>query len=103
SNLAFAGDDPLVAIPRLAGRTWNTHVKNGHVDAQGGWHFGPLDHGLTDYAAVLPLLAAARYDGYLTIECLGPAAAAQPHDVARRDRDILRRYLDHLGLAEERV
>jgi sugar phosphate isomerase/epimerase len=94
SNLAFAGEDLTHAVPSLLGRTLNTHVKNGTVDAQGGWHFAALDQGLTDYAQVLPLLRTAGYDGYLTVECLGPEAAAHPLEVARRDLAILQHLLD---------
>lgn len=101
SNMAFAGEDLTCVVPALIGRTFNTHVKNGTVDAQGGWHFQALDQGLTDYAQVLPLVAAAGYDGYLTVECLGAEAAAHPREVAHRDLEILRGYLAKLDIKED--
>ena len=92
SNLAFAGESPERVVTELLDRTYNTHLKNGFIDAQGGWRFGALDQGLTDYALVLGLLLG-RYEGYLTIECLGPESQTQPAEAAARDLAILRRYL----------
>ena len=97
SNLSFAGEDMSQVISRLGSRIYHTHVKNGWVDAQGRWHFGPLDTGLTDYARVLSLLQAAGYGGYLSIECLGPDARTDPAGTARRDLARLQRYLQDAG------
>lgn len=100
SNLAFAGDDPAEAVSTLRERMFNTHVKNGRIDSDGAWWFGPLDEGLTDYRVVLRCLAEVGYDSYLTVECLGPDAAARPVETARRDREILERLLaETLGKA----
>ena len=93
SNLRFAGECLQEAIPLLAGRLFHTHVKNGHIDADGGWQFTRLDSGLTDYDEVIPLLRQAGYDGYLSVECLGPRAQARPVATAREDLAILTRYL----------
>lgn len=97
SNLSFAGESLVEAIPVLAGRMLHAHVKNGTVDADGGWHFGPLDEGLTDYRHVLALLAELGYDGYLSIECLGEDAQRKPVATARRDLAILRGLLEEVG------
>lgn len=96
SNLSFAREDAEEVVRRLSGRMLNTHVKNGHVDADGGWHFTALDTGLTDYSTVMPLLRSAGYDGYLTVECLGPDAATDPAGTAARDLRILKRFLEQL-------
>lgn len=93
SNMSFAGEHMRDAIPLLASRTFHTHVKNGFVDSQGNWHFGALDRGLTDYAEVIALLRSAGYDGFLSVECLGPEARTDPAGTARRDLEILKRYL----------
>ena len=93
SNLSFADEDMREAITVLSGSMINTHVKNGTIDAQGGWHFGPLDRGMTDYAQVVSLLREVEYDGYMTIECLGPDAHDRPIETARRDLEILTGFL----------
>ena len=93
SNLAFAGEEMPEVIRALKDRMFHTHLKNGYVDAEGGWHFQALDQGLTDYAAVLGMLHEAAYDGYLSIECLGPDANDSPAQTARRDLEILERFL----------
>ena len=46
-----------------------------------------------DLAEVLELLRSIHYTGYLTIECLGPAAREEPVATARRDLDLLRSYM----------
>jgi sugar phosphate isomerase/epimerase len=97
SNLAFAGDDLAEVVRELGDRTYNTHLKNGTIDAEGSWHFGPLDQGWTDYRLVLNLLHERGYDGPLAIECLGPDAARQPTHTVRRDREILVHYLSEVG------
>lgn len=93
SNLRFMGDDPAAAVDALWPRIYNVHVKNGYIDESGGWHFLPLNEGLTDYSAVLSRLAARGYDGYLTVECLQPEAAIHPRETARRDLGLLRALL----------
>jgi len=97
SNLAFAGEKMADVVSALSGRIYNTHVKNGYIDADGGWHFQAIDQGLTDYAEVLPLLRDTGYDGYLSVECLGQDAAERPAETARRDLEILQRLLQEVG------
>ena len=93
SNLAFAGNDMSRVVSDLSSRTYNTHLKNGTVGTDGEWHFHALDQGWTDYTLVLSTLRDARYDGPLTIECLGTEARMHPVRTARRDLEILVRYL----------
>ncbi|MDP6359061.1 MAG: sugar phosphate isomerase/epimerase [Planctomycetota bacterium] len=93
SNLSFAGEKMPETVSRLKGRIFHTHVKNGFIDAGGGWHFQELDSGITDYSEVLPLLREAGYDGCLSIECLGAETREHPARTARRDFDIINRYL----------
>lgn len=101
SNLAFAGDDPAASLRGFGDRVYNTHVKNGHIEADGAWAFTALDDGLTSYTAVLGALREAGYDGYLTLECLQPEARERPVETARRDRLILEQYLAALGIPIE--
>ena len=93
SNLRFAGEEMREVIPALAGRIFHAHVKNGVVDSEGGWHFGALDKGKTDYEEVIALLREAGYDGFLSVECLGPEAGTDPVATIRRDLNVLRGYL----------
>jgi sugar phosphate isomerase/epimerase len=97
SNFMFAGEDMREVISALEGRIYNTHVKNGTVDEDGGWHFNALDDGLTDYLEVLSLLRDTGYTGYLAIECLGADASEKPFETAKRDLDILKNYLERIG------
>ena len=97
SNLVFAGEDVTQVVFDLADRTYNTHLKNGTMDADGGWHFHALDEGWTDCALLLSLLRDARYDGPLTIESLDPEARERPLHIAGRDLAILKRTLEQVG------
>jgi L-ribulose-5-phosphate 3-epimerase len=94
SNLAFAGEPLCEAIAALKDRMYHTHVKNGYIDDAGGWHFQPLDEGLTDYPSVFGILRKSGYEGYLSVECLGPDAQQRPEQTARRDLAILKRLLE---------
>ncbi len=96
SNLAFAGEDMAEVLAALGSRMVNTHLKNGHVDVHGAWHFEALDQGWTDYPEVLQLLHNSAYTGYLTIECLGPEAAERPVENARADFEILMAWLTEM-------
>jgi sugar phosphate isomerase/epimerase len=97
SNLMFAGEDMPEVFATLRGRMYNTHLKNGTIGDDGSWNFDRLDTGLTDYSQVFPLLRDMDYDGYLTIECLGSDASKKPFETARRDLEILERYLEQMG------
>jgi sugar phosphate isomerase/epimerase len=97
SNLVFAGDDVAQVVSELTSRTYNTHLKNGTMDATGGWHFYALDEGWTDYVLVLGMLRDAQYDGPLSVECLGSEAQAHPARTAQRDLAILKRILKEVG------
>lgn len=94
SNLAFAGAKLPEAVAALKERMYHTHLKNGYIDEAGGWHFQALDEGLTDYPAVFRALREAGYEGYLSVECLGPDAQQSPEQTARRDLAILKRLLE---------
>lgn len=76
---------------------YNTHLKNGYVDAEGAWHFQALDQGWTDYVLVLGMLRDANYGGYLTLECLSPEARDRPAQTAQSDLRILQGYLSQVG------
>jgi len=102
SNLAFAGEAVDNLPPAIVGRMYHAHVKNGYIDATGGWHFQALDHGLTDYQAVFHTLRRECYNGYLSVECLGPDAAERPRETARRDLLILKNLLAEHGAGATR-
>lgn len=93
SNLSFAGEKVSMIISQLEDRIYHTHIKNGYIDSAGGWHFQALDSGLTDYSKVIPMLRDAGYEGYLSIECLSPEAKTEPAKTAKRDLQLLKRYL----------
>lgn len=97
SNMSFAGEEMPRVVSRLRDRIYHTHIKNGHMDSEGGWHFGSLDMGLTDYSEVLRLLKGAGYEGYLSLECLGVDAQTFPARTAQRDLAILDGYLEEAG------
>lgn len=93
SNLSFAGDKADQAVLSLGKRIYHTHIKNGFIDSQGGWHFNALDDGLTDYFKVLNNLRAIGYEGYYSIECLGEDSCKEPAKTAQRDLEILLQLL----------
>ena len=93
SNLSFAGETISDAFARIGNRILHAHVKNGTIAPDGSWRFGPLDQGLTDYTEVVALLRKMGYEGYLSVECLGPDAKSDPIATATRDRTILESYL----------
>jgi sugar phosphate isomerase/epimerase len=93
SNLSFAGETISDAFAQIGNRILHAHVKNGTIAPDGSWRFGPLDQGLTDYTEVVALLRKMGYEGYLSVECLGPDAKSDPIATATRDRTILESYL----------
>jgi sugar phosphate isomerase/epimerase len=97
SNMAFARENIKTAVEAMLPRMYNTHLKNGYVDAEGAWHFQALDQGWTDYVLVLGMLRDANYGGYLTLECLSPEARDRPAQTAQSDLRILQGYLSQVG------
>ena len=49
---------------------------------------------------MLRVLRQMSYDGYLTIECLGPGTIERPAENARADLEILMRWLTELDEEE---
>ena len=94
SNMVFARESIEECIRTLAPRIYNCHVKNGCIADDGSWHFGPLNEGWTRYDHVMRLLEEIRYNGYLTVECLGEEAQRAPRQTAARDIAILRELLE---------
>jgi sugar phosphate isomerase/epimerase len=73
-----AGESIPEVLDRLAGRVWNCHIE----DIAGGVHYHLVPgEGEIDFAALADQLAAAGYDGWLTVELYTcpdrPAAAAR--------------------------
>ena len=93
SNMMFARENMEDVFAALSPRRYNTHVKNGLIDAGGDWCFLPLDKGWTDYTEVCRLLKSSDYAGYITVECLGTDAREQPMKTVQRDLGILKQYL----------
>ncbi|MCA9544806.1 MAG: sugar phosphate isomerase/epimerase [Myxococcales bacterium] len=78
-----AGEDPLVAIERLADRIWNVHMED--IRGQKHYHLVPGE-GDVDFAALVDGLAAAGYDRWITVELYtcsarADAAASSAHRV----------------------
>lgn len=99
SNLAFAGENMEDVIDALSSRMYHVHVKNGRIDEDGTWRFLSLNEGLTDYLPIFVRLRRLGYEGYLSLECLGPDARENPAATLKRDLDILTRLLkesDHV-------
>jgi inosose dehydratase len=104
-HLTFAGGDPVAAAKRHAKRVVHVHCKDirpavmQDVKARDlpflaavleGVFTVPGD-GCVDYAAVLPPLAAAGYDGWLVVEAEQDPAKAHPLTYARMGHDNLAR------------
>lgn len=98
TNLSFAGESAAPIISRLKGRIYHTHLKNARMGPDGSLTFESLDTGPIDYSQVLPLLDAAGYDGYLSIESRDRNRQGYPAQIAaQKDLAILNRYLDANG------
>lgn len=60
-----AGEDPVDAIARLAGRIWNVHIE----DIRGRKHYHLIPgEGDIEFARVIDALRVHGYDGFLTVE-----------------------------------
>jgi inosose dehydratase len=92
-NLVFGGDDPVEAINRFRGRIYLTHIKNGS-NQDGTWDFRLLDDGMVDYPPIFNRLREIEYDGYCSVECLGPEAKEKPIETATHDYKILQNLLN---------
>ena len=91
-NVVFGEDDPVTAIEEMRERLYLTHVKNGYL-RDGRYDFRALDDGVVSYPPIIEKLRKVGYQGYLSIECLGPSAKTQPYETAKHDYAILRRLL----------
>ena len=91
-NLAFGGDDPVGAIESFRDRLYLPHLKNGYIRA-GTYDFRTLEEGMGNYPDILAELQAVRFDGDLSIECLGTSAWEHPRDALKYDFEILRAML----------
>ena len=87
-NVAFGGDDPLTAIEELKHRLYLTHVKNGYLRG-GKYDFRALDDGMVNYPPIIKKLREAGFNGYLSVECLGPSARENPYQTVKHDYEVL--------------
>lgn len=105
-HLTFAGGDPVRAARNHAARVTHVHCKDIRADVMrdvkarnlsfldsvlSGVFTVPGD-GCVDYAAVLPPVAAAGYQGWLVVEAEQDPAIAHPLTYARLGHDNLARY-----------
>lgn len=105
-HLTFAGGDPVKAARQHAQRVVHVHCKDIRAEVMKsakardlpflaavleGVFTVPGD-GCVDYAAVLPPVAAAGYDGWLVVEAEQDPAKAHPLTYARMGHDNLARF-----------
>lgn len=68
-----AGEDPVAAIERLAGRIWNVHLED--IKARKHYHLVPGD-GDVDFPRLIGALEQVGYDRFVTVELYTFAKAA---------------------------
>ena len=111
-HLVYAGGDPVALAQRFGRRIAHVHCKDVRPDVlaavrAGAWSF--LDavlagvftvpgDGCIDYAALLPVLKAQQYDGWLVVEAEQDPAKAHPLTYARMGHDYLRPLARKTGL-----
>ncbi len=86
------GEAPEEAVGLLAGRIWNVHVED--ILGRKHYHLVPGDGDLP-FNRYFAALAAAGYDGYLTVELYTCADA--PDEAGERSLAFLRRTLANTG------
>lgn len=100
----FGGGDPLEGLRRHAERIWHVHFKDcepgiaaqarregwGYNYAVGKGLFCELGQGEVDFAAIVDLLKARGYDGWVVIEQDVLPTMGTPREAAQRNRDFLR-------------
>ncbi|MDQ7778604.1 MAG: sugar phosphate isomerase/epimerase [Planctomycetota bacterium] len=88
-HCVVAGENPVKSIRKLAGRIWNVHVE----DIRGREHFHLVPGtGEIDFKAIVAALAAAKYDGCLTLELYTYPDA--PEEAGRNGLQHLRALVD---------
>ncbi len=95
-NMAIEGClEPRLAIARLGDHLHHVHVKNIAWSRRGGvwqWRHAGLAKGILDWSEILAALAAARYNGRLSIDHLG----AEPTPaLLRAESSQLRALVEH--------
>ena len=92
-NVHTCHESALDAIDRFRDRIFLTHVKDSLFTTESG-EYVPLWEGKMDYPPIIERMRSVGYEGYLSIECLYPAAK----------RDDPRRWVEHdLGVLRELV
>jgi sugar phosphate isomerase/epimerase len=92
-NVRTCHEDPLDAIERFRGRIFLAHVKDSLFTLASG-EYVPMGQGRMDYRPIVQRLRAIGYDGYLSVECLYPAAKQHdPRGSIAHDLALLRRLL----------
>lgn len=100
----FGGGDPVAGLREMGQRVWLVHFKDcdpaiaqearhhgwGYNDAVGQGLFCELGQGAVDFPAIMDLLRALDYDGWIVIEQDVLPAMGTPKDAALRNRDYLR-------------
>ncbi len=110
-HLTYAGGDPVAMARKHAGRIAHVHCKDIRADVLARSKAADLSFlnsvldgvftvpgdGCVDYAAVLPLIAAAGYDGWLVVEAEQDPKKARPLTYARLGHDNLLKFARNAG------
>lgn len=100
-NVLLAGEDPLAALPRLAGHVAHVHFKDWHraepgaersvVGVDGRCYTGVvLGAGIVDLAGAMAGLRRIGYDGHVSVEFEG---VGDPRPAVRRGVELVRALL----------
>jgi sugar phosphate isomerase/epimerase len=68
SNAIVAGDDPVALLRRFPDRVVSMHASDRYLAPDGQLYHGVTGKGLNDYDAIFGILAAAGYQGWISIE-----------------------------------
>lgn len=110
-HLTYAGGDPVAMARKHAGRIAHVHCKDIRADVLARSKTADLSFlnsvldgvftvpgdGCVDYAAVLPPIAAAGYDGWLVVEAEQDPKKAHPLTYARLGHDNLLNFARNAG------
>jgi len=103
-NFLRVGDDPVLAMQKLAPYVLATHIKDlkpvMDVPESEWYHYScvPTGRGLVDNAKLAQLLNEQAYEGFLAVEIdfLHPDYASREEDVVVESLQVLRNITDHL-------
>lgn len=92
-HIAAAGLDPLTVLDQYRDRVDHIHFKD--VTAAGGW--ARTGDGIIDFEAIIGLLTATGYAGWIVMEDESPQAAADPDAAAAHTASYTRTMRRHIA------